>query len=51
MRLAHALNAVELPVRRERAPARPVASIGPAARPGDTHAWPAATAPGSAAVH
>ncbi|MBK1670522.1 hypothetical protein CKO28_21085 [Rhodovibrio sodomensis] len=52
MRLAHALNAVDLPVGvdRERAPraAVPKAANDP---PGTARSWPAATAPGSAAVH
>jgi hypothetical protein len=52
MRLAHALNAVDLPVGLDRPRAHPAQPDGTtAARPGDPHGWPAATAPGSAAVH
>jgi len=70
MRLAHALNAVDLPVGVDRPRAaqsepenvsqpanmsqpasRAQPARGTAAPDGDPHAWPAATAPGSAAVH
>jgi hypothetical protein len=63
MRLAHALNAVDLPVGLDRpraGTARPAADAAHGAEPGaaygsehraEPQGWPAATAPGSAAVH
>ncbi len=51
MRLAHALNAVALPVGVDRPRADPARTAGDAARAHAQPGWPSATAPGSAAVH
>ena len=51
MRLAHALNAVDLPVGVDRPRAAPAEPAQSAASHGGPNGWPAATAPGSAAVH
>jgi hypothetical protein len=51
MRLASALAAVDLPVAVDRPRGAPTQPAHGAARQDEPHGWPAATAPGSAAVH
>jgi hypothetical protein len=51
MRLASALNAVDLPVDLDRPRGAPEERAGTRQTPAEPQGWPAATAPGSAAVH